>query len=142
VGFGSSLVIDGAGRLHASWIDLDAGDVVYGTCVSACTTVAGWSRAIVDHIAGPAFSFGWDYTSLALGPNGLELSYYDVLNGRLRGASCPSDCSAPGAWTTFTVSLHGTSEPGFRMLSLRVDGGGQRHVGWIDGSGAVRYTRY
>jgi Big-like domain-containing protein len=142
VGFGSSLVIDGTGRLHASWIDLDAGDVVYGTCLSACTTVNGWSRAIVDHIAGPAFSFGWDYTSLALGPNGLELSYYDVLAGRLRGASCSSDCSAPGAWTTFTVSLHGTSEPGFRMLSLRVDGGGQRHVAWIDGSGAVRYTRY
>jgi hypothetical protein len=142
VGIGSSLLIDGTGRLHASWIDVDAGDVVYGTCVSACTTVNDWSRTIVDHVAESAFFFGWDYTSLALGPNGLELSYYDVHGGRLRGASCASGCAAPGAWTTFTVSLHSTSELGFRMTSLRVDGGGQRHVAWIDGSGSVRYTRY
>jgi hypothetical protein len=142
VGIGSSLLVDGAGVLHASWVDLDAGDVIYGTCASACTTVDGWSRAVVEHVADPGFFLGFYYTSLALGPNGFELSYYDALGGRLRGASCASNCAATGAWTTFTVSLNSSPNAGFWMTSLKVDSGGKRQVLWVDGNEAVRYTRY
>lgn len=142
VGIGSSLLVDGTGRLHASWIDETAGHVVYGTCAADCTTPNGWSRAAVDHIAESGFFFGWSYTSVAQGPNGLELSYHDAIDFRLRGASCAADCTVEGAWTTFTVSLYGPSDFSDRMASLRVDGGGQRHVAWTDRNSGVRYTKY
>jgi hypothetical protein len=142
VGIGSSLLVDGCGRLHASWIDESAGNVLYGTCAADCTTESGWSRAAVDHVAGAGFAFGWSYTSLAQGPNGLELSYHDAIGFRLRGASCAAGCTADGAWTTFTVSLHGPTDFTDRITSLRVDGAGQRHVAWTDRSSGVRYTKY
>src|SRR6476661_1950726 len=141
VGIGSSLVLDGTGTLHASWVDVTAGDVVYGTCAAACTTVNGWSRTVVEHIAEPGFDVKLYLTSLALGPNGLELSYYDILRGQLHGASCASGCTTPGAWTTFAVSLNSIAS-GLRMTSLKVDNAGQRHVLWIDRDGVARYTRY
>ena len=142
VGIGSSLLVDGTGVLHASWIDETAGDVVYGTCAASCTTADAWSRATVDHIAESDFFFGWSYTSLARGPNGLDLSYHDAIGFGLRGASCAADCTAQGAWTTFTVSLYGPTDFSNRMTSLRVDGGGDRHVVWTDRSSGVRYTKY
>jgi hypothetical protein len=141
-GVGSSLLVDGTGRLHATWISQTEGTVVYGTCAAECAEVAEWNRTVVEPIANPAFSPGWYYTSLASGPSGLELSYNDASGSRLRGASCAADCAGEGAWSAFTVSLFGGGEFGDRMTSLRVDAGGQRHVAWTDASGAVRYTRY
>ena len=126
----------------ASWIDETSGDVVYSTCTSACTSEAGWTRTRVDHIAPTGFAFGWSYTSIAQGPNGLELSYHDATEFRLRGASCAADCTAVGAWTTFTVSLHGSTDFSDRITSLLVDGSGRRHVVWTDRSSGVRYTKY
>jgi hypothetical protein len=139
VGFGSSLLVDPTGRLHAAWLDVTAGGVVYGTCSAACTTLEGWSRTVVEYIASDPSLFGFDYPSLALGPNGLELAYQTVETGLLRGASCAADCSTTSGWTTFTVSLHGGGD---RMTSLKVDPTGKRHLAWTDGGGGLRYTQY
>jgi hypothetical protein len=139
VGFGSSLLVDPTGRLHAAWLDVTAGGVVYGTCTAACTTLEGWSRTVVEYIASDPSLFGFDYPSLALGPNGLELAYQTVETGLLRGASCAADCSTTSGWTTFTVALHGGGD---RMTSLKVDPTGKRHLAWTDGGGGLRYTQY
>jgi len=133
-----SVAVGADGGVHVTYFASGSGDLRYATCEAPCT----WSREIVDVGAPAGFFHGWNYTSLARGPNGLELSYYDARNGRLRGASCASHCDTGGAWTTFTVSLHGSTETADRMTSLRVDGAGDRPVAWIDRSGGVRYTRY
>jgi hypothetical protein len=143
VGIGSSLVVDGTGRLHATWLDATANTVMYGTCSTSCTTAGNWSMSSVEQVATTPVDYGFYYTSLALGPGGqLEASYMAPEQGLLRGASCASSCATPGAWSPFTVSFRGTRGLAFRMTSLKVSPDGQRHVVWSDRDGQLRYARY
>jgi hypothetical protein len=141
-GIGSSLIAGSNGMVQATWIDETRGEVMYGHCTASCTDGTNWSMVGVDRITMGLPDYGFNYTSLALGPDGrLDLSYFDIDKGWLRGATCATMCELAGSWSLFTVSLRaGTS--GLSATSLKVDVSQRRHVAWTDADGRLRYTRY
>jgi hypothetical protein len=143
VGVGSSIVVDGTGTVHATWLDATAMAVQYGACSGGCSDASNWSISSIEQVATGPVDYGFYWTSLALGPGGrLEASYMHPEMRTVRAASCPSSCVTPGAWSTATVSFRGPENYNLRIVSLEVSSDGKRHVVWSDQDQQLRYTRY
>ncbi len=143
VGIGSSLVVDGAGAVHSTWLDVTANTVMYGTCSTECTVGGNWAVGPVDQVGTGPVDYGFYYTSLALAPGGkLEAVYTNPNLGLLRGASCSGGCATPGSWSAFTVSWRGARGYTTRAVSLEMGADGRRHVVWTDTDALLRYVRY
>jgi hypothetical protein len=141
VGIGSSLVVDGDGALHVTYYDQTEGTVRYATCAASCTVTGNWAASVVASVATPGTEVGFYTPSLALGPaDGLEAAFANLLTGQYEGATCAAACAGAGAWTVFPVSLQGAAN--FRLTSVKVDGGGMRHLAWTDANGVLKYMRY
>jgi hypothetical protein len=142
-GVGSSLVVTGAGMVHATWLNATSMVVQYGTCSASCTDAANWSIAAIEQVAIGPVDYGFYWTSLAMGPGGqLEASYMHPGARTVRAASCAASCTTAGAWSTATVSFRGPSDFNIRIASLEVSSDGKRHVVYSDRDRQLRYIRY
>jgi len=77
---GTSLAVDGSGRVLVSYRDDTYGGLKYATCAASCTTATSWQTAVVDQSG----DVGWQ-PSLAVDRNGaVHVSYWDRTNGDLK----------------------------------------------------------
>ncbi|MGH7427628.1 MAG: Ig-like domain-containing protein [Candidatus Methylomirabilaceae bacterium] len=141
LGIGSSLLVDSHGVLHVTYEDQTNGTVKYATCAASCEVATNWASAVVASVATPNADVGFYTPSLAVGPGDqLEMAFANLLTGRYEGATCAAACTGAGMWTVFPLSLQGAGN--FRLTSLKVDGGGTRHLAWTDADGLLKYMRY
>ena len=125
VGQSASLAIDGAGRLHVSYVDEGLGTLKYATCSSDCTLTRKWQRITAD---ASTIVLATGRTSLAISADGRRhISYASV--GGLRYASCLAACIDVANWQRLTVNASGVEG---RHSSLAVDGAGVRHISYLD----------
>ena len=141
VGVGSSLLIDGTGRLHLAYYDQTNGQERYGTCDSLCEQAASWTIGSVLQIAAPGTARGFAAGSLAVGPAGaLTFAFSSPLNNDLESATCTAACTIPGSWTVSRLSYRGSSA--VFQTALKVDAAGIRHLVWTDPLGWLHYMQY
>jgi hypothetical protein len=78
------------------------------------------------------------YTSLAIGPDGRHITYFDATNEDLKYAMCASNCAFAGAWTKGAVDKVG--DVGV-YSSLKIGPNGRRHVTYLDlTNSSLRYA--
>src|SRR5437867_4398170 len=84
VGRYSSLVVDGSGHVHVSYLDDTNGELKYAICPASCTTAAGWQTVTVDQGGGACNSIAVD------GTGGVHVSYQ--YGTERKQASCAVNC--------------------------------------------------
>ena len=123
VGRYSSLVVDGSGHVHVSYLDDTNGELKYAICPASCTTAAGWQTVTVDQGGGA-------YNSLAVdGTGGVHVSYQHGTD--LKYASCAASCMTAASWATVVVDQGGDLGA---YTSLALDESGRVHVSYSDGT--------
>lgn len=141
VGVGSSLLMDGTGRLHLAYYDVTNGREKYGTCDSLCDQAANWAIGSVLQVAPAGTSLGYSVGSLAIGPTGtLTFAFASPLNNDLESATCTAACTTAGSWTVSRLSYRGSSN--VYQGALKVDAAGVRHLVWTDPLGWLQYMQY
>lgn len=121
VGLYSSIAVDGAGKVHISYYDLDNGDLKYASRQSGA---ASWSVQRLDEDGNVG-----QYSSIAVeGGGNVHISYYDATPTRqdLKYAT-----NVAGAWVKSTLESAGNVG---QYNSIAVDGAGKVHIGYYDSS--------
>lgn len=117
VGDFSSLKVDDAGTLHATYADQPNTNLKYGSCASNCAVTASWQITEIDSETSTAQS------SLVVTSGGrLHVSYTQSATDDLRYATCAVDCAVTANWRTTTVDA--ADQVGFSP-SLVVDATGR-----------------
>jgi len=83
VGISSSIALDGLGRPHISYYDIENGDLKYAYSNDVWPTASSWNVSVLDSVGDVGL-----YSSLAIdtATNTLHLCYYDYTNGNLKYA--------------------------------------------------------
>ncbi|MCK9364231.1 MAG: BNR repeat-containing protein [Syntrophales bacterium] len=121
VGLYSSIAVDGAGKVHISYYDLDNGDLKYASRASGA---ASWSVQRVDEDGNVG-----QYSSIAVeGGGNVHISYYDATSNRqdLKYAT-----NVTGVWVKSTPDSAGNVG---QYSVLAVDAAGKVHISYYDSS--------
>lgn len=137
VGSQPTLAIDGAGRLHATYLDvttLNDAALKYATCLSACTTIAAWQSATVQGGLG----VGEITSALVVESSGaVHVSYTDAVGQDLEYASCTAGCTSAANWQTITIDAVGDVG---RQSSIAVDPAGRLHIAYYEFTKDLEYA--
>lgn len=121
-GYGSSLTIDAAGRLHVSYSG--NGNLLYATCAAACAAATNWQTGT---IRPNAIATRW---ILRVGPTGqLDLLLGSSHTHVLEYVTCGAGCTAEANWYAAVISEDinvGDGSPSFAMDHL-----GRLHASWV-----------
>ncbi|MGH7627902.1 MAG: hypothetical protein ACREOF_00620 [Gemmatimonadales bacterium] len=98
----AALALDGAGRLHASYVHrplgAGRGSLRYATCADSCAEPANWTLATVDGSGEVQ-----PYTSIATPDGRVHVAFISQDPGRLRYASCSTECGSLASWTAIPI---------------------------------------
>lgn len=120
VGLYGTLAIGSNGRLHASYYDLDNGELKYATCGGECTDAGNWTSGGIDLTAGGGFS-----ASIAIDGTGrLHIGYHEFTAASLKYATCAAGCTTDANWTAITIDDLGI------YSSLKADPSGGIHIAY------------
>ena len=98
-GSGPVVAVDGAGVVHAAYLDSIAGTIRYARCASDCTVAAQWTLTTVA--SNPGTDSRLD---LVVSPAGEPaLAYYVGGIGALAVSTCGGGCESAGAWQTVVL---------------------------------------
>ena len=127
VGLHSSIAVDGSGKIHISYYDLDNGDLKYASRASGS---AAWSIQSVDEDGNVG-----QYSSIAVEGNGnVHIGYHDATQTRL---DLKYATNVTGAWVKSTLDSNGNVG---QYSSIAVDGAGKVHISYYDSSNG--YLKY
>jgi hypothetical protein len=121
---------------HVVYYDATNHALKYAYCSLGCSLAANWKKVAVDQ--NPWGPVG-QYASLAIGADGRRhVIYYDDLYGRLKYATCLSNCGQAGSWYRSTIDQVGN----YYYTSIAVGPDGRRHVTYLRNDGTNITLRY